>query len=263
MERSLWTAATGMNAQRFNLDIIANNLANVNTTGYKKTRTEFEDLLYATLMIPGTPVAGGGKVPTGIQVGHGVKVAGTHKIYLKGSLEETGNPLDLAIEGDGFFQVLLPDGETGYARAGSFAKDAEGRIVTSNGYILQPEIVIPEDATEITIKEDGTVYVIAGGDMKTPVEVGKIEIVRFINPSGLSAQGKNVLRETAASGDPIIGTPGIEGFGRIAQGFLEMSNVNVVEEMIKMIVAQRAYELNSKTIHAADSMLGVAATIRR
>ncbi|MEW6680634.1 MAG: flagellar basal-body rod protein FlgG [bacterium] len=263
MERSLWTAATGMNAQQFHLDVIANNLANVNTTGYKRDRAEFEDLLYVTLRLPGTPITGGGKIPSGIQVGHGVKVAGTQKIQAPGSLEETKNPLDLAIEGPGFFQVLLPNGDIGYTRDGVFSKDAEGRIVNANGYILQPEITIPEDATEISIMEDGSVFAIMGGDIKTPEEIGKIELVRFVNPGGLSAMGKNILKQTAASGEPLTGTPGEGGFGRLAQGFIEMSNVNVVEEMVNMIVAQRAYEFSSKAIQTADSMLGVVTTLKR
>lgn len=263
MERSLWTAATGMNAQQFHLDVIANNLANVNTKGYKRDRAQFEDLLYTTLRLPGTPITGGGKIPTGIQVGHGVKVAGTQKVHMQGSLEETKNPLDIAIEGPGFFQVLLPNGETGYTRDGTFAKDSEGKLVNTNGYILQPEITIPEDATNISITEDGTVFAIMGGDMKTPEEIGKIELVRFINPAGLSAWGKNILKETAASGEPLAGTPGEAGFGRIAQGFVEMSNVNVIEEMVNMIVAQRAYEFSSKAIQTADTMLGVISTLKR
>lgn len=263
MERSLWTAATGMNAQQFRLDVIANNLANINTDGYKRDRVQFEDLLYTTLRLPGTPVGGGGRIPTGIQVGHGVKVTGTQKIHLGGSLEETENPFDLAIEGPGFFQVLLPNGEIGYTRDGSFSKDSEGRLTNGNGYILQPEIVIPEDATNVSITEDGTVFAIIGGDMKTTEEIGKIELVRFINPAGLSAWGKNILMETSASGEPLTGTPGEAGFGRIAQGFVEMSNVNVIEEMVNMIVAQRAYEFNSKAIQAADAMLGVVSTLKR
>jgi len=263
MERSLWTAATGMNAQQFHLDVIANNLANVNTVGYKRDRAEFEDLLYATLRLPGVPITGGGRIPTGIQVGHGVKVAGTQKIHATGPFEETKNPLDLAIEGNGFFQVLLPDGEIGYTRNGRFSKDTEGKVVNANGYILQPEITIPEDATDISVTEDGTVFAIMGGDMKTPEEIGKIELVRFINPAGLSAMGKNILKQTAASGEPITGTPGEAGFGRISQGFIEMSNVNVVEEMVGMIIAQRAYEFSSKAIQTADAMLGVVSTLKR
>lgn len=263
MERSLWTAATGMNAQQFQLDVIANNLANVNTSGYKRDRAQFEDLLYATLRLPGTPIIGGGKIPTGIQVGHGVKVAGTQKINSEGSLVETKNPLDISIEGQGFFQVLLPNGETGYTRDGTFSKDSDGKIVNANGYILQPEITIPEDATNISITEDGTVFAIMGGDMKTPEEIGKLELVRFVNPAGLSAWGKNVLKETSASGEPLTGSPGEAGFGRIAQGFIEMSNVNVVEEMVNMIIAQRAYEFSSKAIQTADAMLGVISTLKR
>lgn len=263
MERSLWTAATGMNAQQFHLDVIANNLANINTNGYKRDRAQFEDLLYTTLRLPGTPITGGGRIPTGVQVGHGVKVTGTQKIHLGGSLEETKNPLDIAIEGPGFFQVLLPDGEIGYTRDGSFSKDAEGKLVNANGYILQPEITIPEEATNISITEDGTVFAIMGQDMKTPEEIGRIELARFINPAGLSAWGKNILKETAASGEPITGSPGEASFGRIAQGFIEMSNVNVIEEMVNMIVAQRAYEFSSKAIQTADTMLGVISTLKR
>jgi flagellar basal-body rod protein FlgG len=193
-----------------------------------------------------------------------VRVTGTQKIFSKGSLEGTGeNPLDLAIEGDGFFQLLLPDGSIAYTRDGAFSKDADGRIVNANGYILQPEIIIPEDATEISITEDGVVFVVTGGEVGTPEEIGKIELVRFMNPAGLAAMGKNLLKETAASGAPITGTPGSEGFGRIAQGFLEMSNVNVVEEMVSMIVVQRAYEFNARVVQTADAIMGAATGIKR
>ncbi|MBU1262023.1 flagellar basal-body rod protein FlgG [bacterium] len=263
MIRSLWSGATGMSAQQFHLDVIANNLANVNTAGYKRDRAEFEDLLYATLRLPGTPIGGGGSVPTGVQVGHGTKITGTQKIHTPGSLGETQNPYDLAIEGQGFFQVLLPDGEVGYTRAGSFSKDADGKITNPNGYILQPEIVVPEDVTEISVTEDGAVFATLSGNVKSTEELGKIELARFTNPAGLSAIGKNVLKETAASGEPKTGTPGAEGFGRIAQRFLEMSNVNVVEEMVNMIVVQRAYEFNAKVIQTADAILGAANTIKR
>ncbi|MDI6751306.1 MAG: flagellar basal-body rod protein FlgG [bacterium] len=263
MIRSLWSGATGMSAQQFHLDVISNNLANVNTTGYKRDRAEFEDLLYATLRLSGTPIAGGGSVPTGVQVGHGTKIVGTQKIHSAGPLEETQNPYDLAIEGQGFFQVLLPNGEVGYTRAGSFSKDADGKIVTQNGYILQPEIVVPEDATEISITEDGAVFATIAGNVKTTEELGKIELARFTNPAGLSAMGKNVVKETAASGEPKTGTPGTEGFGRISQRFIERSNVNVVEEMVNMIVVQRAYEFSAKVIQTADAILGAASTVKR
>ncbi|MFH0774478.1 MAG: flagellar basal-body rod protein FlgG [bacterium] len=263
MIRSLWSATTGMSAQQFHLDVISNNLANVNTTGYKRDRAEFEDLLYATLRLPGTPIGGGGSVPTGVQVGHGTKIVGTQKIYSAGPLEETQNPYDLAIGGQGFFQVLLPDGEVGYTRAGTFSKDADGKIVTQNGYILQPEIVVPENATEISVTEDGTVFATLAGNVKSTEELGKIELARFTNPAGLSAIGKNVVKETAASGQPQTGTPGTEGFGGISQNFIEKSNVNVVEEMVNMIVVQRAYEFSAKAIQTADAILGAANTVKR
>lgn len=263
MMRSLWTAATGMTGQQFNLDTIANNLANVNTAGFKKSRVDFEDLIYEILKAPGTPVATGSVLPTGVHVGHGVSIAGTQKIHTLGNLQETQNPLDLAIEGDGFFQLLLPDGSTGYTRDGSFKMDKDGKLVTSNGHILQPEIVIPSDTTQITITEDGTVSVIIANDPKTPQEVGKIELIKFANPSGLTPIGKNIFKETAASGDPVTGTPGTEGFGRLAQGFLELSNVNIVDEMVNMIIVQRAYELNSKAIQTGDAMLGIVGTLKR
>jgi len=263
MMRSLWTAATGMAGQQFNLDTIANNLANVNTAGFKKSRVDFEDLIYEILKSPGTPIATGSVLPTGIHVGHGVSIAATQKIHSLGHLQETQNPLDIAIEGDGFFQLLLPDGSTGYTRDGSFKIDQEGKLVTSNGHILQPEIVIPAGASQITITEDGAVIVIVAGDLKTPQEVGKIELVRFANPAGLTPIGKNIFKESAASGDPVTGTPGMEGFGRLAQGFLELSNVNIVDEMVNMIIVQRAYELNSRAIQTGDAMLGIVSTLKR
>ncbi len=261
--RSLWTAATGMTGQQFNLDTIANNLANVNTAGFKKSRVDFEDLIYEVLKSPGTPIATGSVLPTGIHVGHGVSIAGTQKIHTLGNLQESQNQLDIAIGGNGFYQLLLPDGSTGYTRDGSFKMDQEGKLVTSNGHILQPEIVIPADTTQITITEDGAVIVIVGNDLKTPQEVGKIELVRFANPAGLIPIGKNIFKESASSGDPITGTAGAEGFGNINQYFLELSNVNIVDEMVNMIIAQRAYELNSKAIQTGDTMLGIVSTLKR
>ncbi|MEW6606499.1 MAG: flagellar basal-body rod protein FlgG [bacterium] len=263
MMRSLWTAATGMAGQQFNLDTIANNLANVNTAGFKKSRVDFEDLIYEILKSPGTPIATGSVLPTGIQVGHGVSIAATQKIHTLGNLQSTQNPLDIAIEGEGFFQLLLPDGSTGYTRDGSFKMDQEGKLVTSNGYILQPEIVIPPGTTQITITEDGNVSVIIGNDTKTPQEVGKIELVRFASPPGLNPIGKNVFKDSASSGDPVTGTAGTEGFGGIKQGFIELSNVNIVDEMVNMIIAQRAYELNSKAIQTGDAMLGIVGGLKR
>lgn len=262
--RSLWTAATGMTGQQFNLDTIANNLANVSTAGFKKSRVDFEDLIYEMLKSPGTPIATGSVLPTGIHVGHGVAIAGTQKVHSLGSMQASQNPLDIAIQGEvGFYQLLLPDGSTGYTRDGSFKRDQEGKLVTSNGHILQPEIVIPADTTQITITEDGTVIVIVGSDQKTPQEVGKIELVRFANPAGLIPIGQNIFKESASSGDPVTGTAGTEGFGRIAQGFVELSNVNIVDEMVNMIIAQRAYELNSKAIQTGDTMLGIVSALKR
>jgi flagellar basal-body rod protein FlgG len=263
MMRALWISATGMNAQEVHLDVIANNLANVDTCGYKKSRPDFEDLVYEIVKAPGTPIATGSMLPTGVQVGCGVEVAGTQKIHTLGPIRETGNPLDMAIEGDGFFQLLAPDGSIVYTRDGSFKLDAEGRLVNSNGYIFQPEIVFPEDTTQITITEDGVVFVVLQGDPRELHEIGRIELVKFINPAGLLSLGRNVYKETAASGPPIVGTPGKRGFGSIGQRFLEMSNVDIIDEMVNMIVAQRAYELNSRSIQTADNMLGTANGLKR
>lgn len=261
--RALWAGASGMRAEQLNMDVTANNLANVNTTGYKKSRADFQDLVYQTLRQPGTPVAQGAQVPTGIQVGIGARVAAIQKIHAPGPLSETGNKLDVAIaNGDGFWQILLPDGSMGYTRDGTFKKSADGKLVTSDGYILQPEIVIPEDAVDITITEVGTVVVMLAGQME-PSEIGSMELVRFVNPAGLESIGRNLYKETAASGAPYTGQPGSEGFGQIAQGVLEMSNVHVVDEMVHMITLQRAYELNSRSIQTADQMLGIASGLKR
>ena len=262
MIRALWTASSGMNTQQTNIDIIANNLANVNTTGFKKARAQFQDLLYQTLREAGSVTAQGNMNPTGLQVGHGARLVSTSKSYAQGDLVQTDNALDLVIEGDGFFQLLLPDGSIGYTRDGSFKLDGEGRIVNNEGYLLQPEIWVPEDATELIVSTDGTISVIYAGE-DTPEEIGRIELVRFLNPAGLMNIGRNLVRYTAASGEPQYGTPGLDGFGSLTQGFLEMSNVKVVEEMVNMIVAQRAYEVNSKAIQAADEMLQTANNLRR
>ncbi|NLW56593.1 MAG: flagellar basal-body rod protein FlgG [Firmicutes bacterium] len=262
MIRALWTASSGMNTQQTNIDIIANNLANVNTTGFKKARAQFQDLLYQTLREAGSVTAQGNMNPTGLQVGHGARLVSTSKSYAQGDLVQTDNALDLVIEGDGFFQLLLPDGSIGYTRDGSFKLDGEGRIVNNEGYLLQPEIWVPEDATELIVSTDGTISVIYAGE-DTPEEIGRIELVRFLNPAGLMNIGRNLVRYTTASGEPQYGTPGLDGFGSLTQGFLEMSNVKVVEEMVNMIVAQRAYEVNSKAIQAADEMLQTANNLRR
>mgnify|MGYP000392012391 CR=1 FL=1 len=264
MMRSLWTAASGMIGQQFNIDTIAHNLANVNTAGYKKSRADFEDLLYQTIRSAGTPATRDTLVPTGIQVGHGVRPAATQKMYSQGSLQNTGNKLDIAIEGEGFFRVQLYDGTFGYTRDGTFKIDSNGQIVNSNGYKLSPEIIFPEGFvfTDISISQDGLVTVkVAGSDI--PIEVGQIQLYRFVNPAGLKNIGQNLVKPTAASGPPIAGKPGYYGMGKVHQGFLEMSNVQVVEEMVNMIVAQRAYEINSKAIITSDSMLATANALKR
>ena len=262
MMLSLWVASTGMMAEQRDVDVIANNLANVNTVGFKRSRINFEDLIYQTIRMPGVVTTQGTEVPTGIQYGHGVKPVSVQKIFMQGDLKYTENPLDLAIEGDGFFQILLPTGETAYTRAGSFKLNSSGQVVTPDGYPLQPPITIPPDTVQITVEPDGTVSVIQAGST-TPTQVGSIQLVHFPNPSGLKSIGKNLFLETDASGAPITGTPGENGLGTIAQGFLEMSNVRVVEEMVNMIAAQRAYEASSKTIITSDQMLGTAVNIKR
>jgi len=262
MIRSLWTSATGMQAQALNLDVIANNLANVNTAGFKKSRAEFQDLLYETLRPAGTSSSQDTQVPTGIQIGHGTRPSTVLKIFSQGSMENTKNELDLAIEGDGFFQIILPNGETAYTRDGSFKLDSDGRIVNSDGFALEPEISIPSDALSISVGIDGTVSVLQAGD-SIPSEIGTIELARFVNPAGLISTGRNLYITSEASGDEMTGTPGEDGLGSIAQGFLEMSNVSVVDEMVSMITAQRAYEVNSKSIQTADEMLQMANNIKR
>ncbi len=264
MMRSLWTAASGMTGQQFNIDTISNNLANVNTTGYKQMRPDFEDLLYQTLRLAGTPSTEVTVVPTGIQVGHGVKPGATQKIYTQGALQATGNTADIAIEGEGFFRVLQYDGTYGYTRDGSFKIDANGQFVNSNGYRLMPEVVLPEGFLNdsVAISQDGRITVkVAGSD--DPIEVGQLELYRFVNPAGLQAIGENLVVQTNASGEPITGRPGFDGMGKTLQKYLEMSNVSVVKEMVNMIVAQRAYELNSRAIQTSDSMLATATTLKR
>jgi flagellar basal-body rod protein FlgG len=262
MIRSLWTSATGMQAQALNLDVISNNLANVNTSGFKKSRAEFQDLLYETLIPAGAPSAQDAEAPSGIQIGHGTRPVAVLKIFTQGDMENTKNELDLAIEGDGFFQVRRPNGETAYTRCGAFKVDSDGRVVTADGLALEPEITIPSDAVSITVGMDGTVSVLEAGE-STPSEVGTLELARFINPAGLLSMGKNLFTTSNASGDEITGNAGEDGFGTIAQGFLEMSNVSVVDEMVSMITAQRAYEVNSKSIQTADEMLQIANNLKR
>lgn len=262
MIRSLFTASTGMIAQQMNIDTIAHNLANVNTTGFKKSRVNFQDLLYETIKPAGTQTANGTTIPEGIQIGHGVRPSSIAKLHTQGGAIQTGNPFDLAIEGEGFFQISLPDGTTGYTRDGAFKVNAEGQVLTADGYLLADNIVIPDDAEVVNIGPDGTVSVIQPGNVTT--QVGNIELVRFPNPAGLDARlGRNLLLENDASGPPTPATPGLEGLGTLTQGFLENSNVQVVEEILQMIIAQRAYEANSKVIQTADEMLQTANNVRR
>ncbi len=262
MMRSLFIAATGMEAQKLNIDVISNNLANANTPGFKKSRADFQELMYQEIKTPGAASGDGAQLPSGIQIGLGVKPAAIQKIFEQGDFVQTGNPLDMTIAGDGFFQVVKPDGEIAYTRAGTFKLDSEGRIVTSNGYAVEPEITIPSDTTQITIGEDGRINVLQPGS-NTPTEVGQMELAKFANPGGLKPVGNSLFVETASSGAPNTGTPGSDGLGAIQQGFIEMSNVDVVEEMIQLIVSQRAYELSSKTVQAVDEMLQMTNNIKR
>ena len=264
MMRSLWTAATGMHAQQFNIDTISNNLSNVNTNGYKQMRAEFEDLIYQNSRIAGTPATERTVTPTGIQVGHGVRVGASQRMFSQGSLKQTDAIGDMAVMGDGFFRVLNIDGTMGYTRDGSFKIDANGQFVSSNGYRLMPELVLPENfiPESLAINQQGKVTVkIPGND--NPVDVGQINLYRFVNNAGLQAVGENLYMETPASGDALRGVPGQDGMGKIYHKFIENSNVSVVKEMVGMIVAQRAYELNSKAIQTSDSMLGTANNLKR
>jgi flagellar basal-body rod protein FlgG len=250
----LYTAASGMNAQQANIDNVANNLANVNTTGFKKSRVEFEDLVYQQIKTAGTPTSQEAEAPTGLETGLGTRAVATARNFSTGNLRNTNNPLDLAIEGNGFFQVTLPGGETGYTRAGALHLSGQGQIVTNDGVPIEPAITIPANATSVSISKDGIVSVSVPGQSATQ-QVGTIELANFQNPAGLQARGGNLYVATTASGDATTGVPGSDGLGSIAQGFLEDSNVSVVEEMVNMILGQRAYEANSRVIRAADEML--------
>ena len=254
MLRALYTAATGMQAQQVNIDTIANNIANVNTTGFKQGRAEFQDLLYQNIRPAGTASSSSTTYPVGLQLGLGTRPVATDRIYRQGDFKQTGNPLDLVIEGKGFFQVRTANGETGYTRDGSFHMNAEGALVTSSGNPVEPQITIPPDAQEIVIGTDGTVSVTQAGQQAAQ-QVGSIQIATFQNPAGLNAIGGNLFMPTSASGDAITGAPGENGLGHVNQGFLEQSNVSVVEEMVNMIIAQRAYEVNSRAVRVADDML--------
>ena len=262
MIKAMRTAASGMVSQQMNVDNIANNLANMNTTGYKKSRIEFQDVLYQKYRRAGTASAVGANVPAELAIGYGTRPVATVREYSVGDLMQTGNPLDLAITGPGFFQLQHPAGGTVYTRDGGIKLSADGRLVNSDGYFLLPEISIPEDATSIAIGKDGSVQVMQVGS-DTPTEVGQLELARFVNPAGLSAIGRNLLEMTAASGDPITDVAAQNGMGEIDQGYLEMSNVKVVDEMVNMIVAQRAYEMNSKAIQTADDMASIANSLKR
>ncbi|MBI3128947.1 MAG: flagellar basal-body rod protein FlgG [Candidatus Tectomicrobia bacterium] len=262
MIRALFTAATGMQAQQINIDVIANNLANVSTVGFKKHRADFQELLYETIIPPGSPSAQGNQIPTGLQIGTGVRPAATQKIFTEGEFKRTDNELDLAVEGEGFFVITRPSGETAYTRSGAFKLDSTGRLVTSEGFLLSPNITIPTTALKITVGTDGTVSVLTAG-ATTPTQAGQITLARFPNPGGLNSLGRNLFGETVASGAPTTGNPGVNGLGTLVQGFLENSNVSVVDELVALIEAQRAYEINSKAIQTSDEMLQVVANLKR
>lgn len=264
MVRSLWTAASGMIGQQFHIDTIAHNLSNVNTTGYKKTRADFEDLLYQNLLMAGTPSTSISNYPTGIHVGLGVKAAATQKIFMQGSLQNTNNLKDLAIEGEGFFRIRMYDGTVAYTRDGAWKIDSNGQMVNHSGYFMDPQIIFPEGFLHdsIAISKDGVVTCKTGTSDEI-IEVGQIMMYRFVNPAGLTNIGGNLYKISEASGEEIEGIPGFEGMGKIHQGFIEMSNVQVVEEMVNMIVAQRAYDLNSKAIQTSDAMLNTAVNLKR
>lgn len=255
MIRSLWIARTGLDAQQTNLDVIAHNMANVSTNGYKRQRAVFEDLIYQTLRQPGAQSSQQTQLPSGLQLGTGVKTVSTSHIFTQGAIQKTENSLDVAIQGAGFFQILMPDGTTAYTRDGAFQKDSTGQVVTSEGYPLQPAITIPANAVSVSIANDGTVaYTLQGAT--APTTAGSILLATFVNNGGLQSMGQNLFQETASSGTPTPNTPGTNGTGTLNQGYVETSNVNVAEELVTMIQTQRAYELNSKVISTSDAMLG-------
>lgn len=255
MIRSLWISKTGLDAQQMQLDTISHNLANVGTNGYKRAHAQFEDLLYQNLRQSGAQETQQTMLPAGLQLGTGVRPVGTARIFTQGNLNKTENPMDLAVNGAGFFQVQMPDGTTAYTRDGALRVDSQGQLVTANGYALQPAITLPANATAITIGADGVVSATLPGQASAQ-QVGQIQTASFVNPAGLDPMGQNLFRETAASGTPTVGTPGLNGHGTISQGYVETSNVNVVEELVAMIQTQRAYEINSKAISTSDQMLG-------
>ena len=254
MIRSLWIAKTGMEAQQTQLDNISHNLANVGTNGFKRSHAVFEDLIYQNLRQSGANTTEQTQLPTGLQVGLGVRPVATSRVFSQGNLQQTTNNLDLAIKGSGFFQIQMPDGTTAYTRDGSFQLDANGQVVTNNGYTVMPGITVPANAQSVTIGQDGTVSVMVPGQTQ-PQTLGQIQLANFVNPAGLEPKGQNLFTETAASGTPNAGAPNANGMGAIQQGFVETSNVNVVEELVQMIQTQRAYELNSKAVQTSDQML--------
>jgi flagellar basal-body rod protein FlgG len=254
MIRSLWIAKTGLDAQQTQMDVISNNLANVSTSGFKRSRAVFEDLLYQTIRQPGAQSSEQTQLPSGLQIGTGVKPVATERIFTQGNLQQTGNAKDVAIQGNGFFQVLMPDGTTAYSRDGSLQADANGQLVTSSGYAVQPAITIPADTQSLTIARDGTVSITQPGSSNA-TSIGTLQLAMFINPAGLQSLGENLYAETAASGTPSSNAPGSNGAGLLNQGYVETSNVNVVEELVNMIQTQRAYEINSKAIQTSDQML--------
>jgi len=257
MNAALWAAKTGLDAQQTEMAVVSNNLANVNTTGFKQDRAVFEDLLYQNQTQAGANTSQTTESPSGMSIGTGVQVVATEKDYSQGSLTQTGNPLDVAIQGQGFFQIQMPDGSTAYTRDGTFQTNAQGQLVNSSGYLVQPGITIPQGAQSVTIGSDGTVSVTLAGQ-SAPTQVGQIQLANFINPPGLQPIGQNLLVQSAASGSPQTGSPATNGLGRLSQGELESSNVNVVEELVNMIQTQRAYEMNSKAINTVDQMLQYA-----
>jgi flagellar basal-body rod protein FlgG len=255
MEPALWVAKTGLDAQNTRMQVIAHNLANVNTTGFKRDRASFEDLLYQTVRQPGASSSQASELPSGLMLGTGVRIVATEKNFGQGSIEQTSNPLDVAIQGRGFFQVLMPDGSLSYSRDGSFEMDSQGRLVTSEGYLVQPAITVPANTLNITVGSDGTVSALVAGN-SSPQQIGTLELADFVNPLGLQPMGQNLFKETVSSGTAQTGAPGTTGIGTLIQGSLESSNVNVVEELVNMIETQRAYEMNSKAISTVDQMLG-------
>ncbi len=251
---SLWVAKTGLEAQQMRMSVVSNNLANVNTTGFKRGRAIFEDLLYQNVLQVGGSTSQQTESPTGLNLGTGVRVVATDKQFAQGNIQNTNNPLDIAIQGRGFFEILMPDGGQAYTRDGTFQIDADGQMVTSSGYALQPAVTIPTSAQAVTIGVDGVVSVVLAGQAD-PIQVGTVQLVDFVNPAGLQSRGQNLMVESVSSGPPQPGTPGLNGLGTVAQGALEGSNVNVVEELVSMIETQRAYEMNSRAIETSDQML--------